>query len=322
MDNEKQLVDSIKKKCANNNINNITRTKAYLEYYKRNPEVEWAFLAHLVSRNGGWNMTDLKGDIVGEVISPNKKSLLFSLLERSNALIFHDAYTQLLLYETCKKRNKSMFHLLKAFHVSSFMIPIWEEFFKYKNVKMISIAKIINEQNYIQKRVMQQQSFKEILNSVEFKIQDLFGFSYVLFPYKKKNSIRLSGKSIQEFDDLNNRIKIGKYLYSLLFEHNLINKGAIHFAHTVPHSGSRADYWPEVFSPKQQANSFIYSPKLIDVWPNVTHSFLDKTDWFETLSVMEELKTLPVIKKPDITKEYSKDLFSLYTVTNTLNHLI
>lgn len=57
---EQELLNRIRRMTQEHNLNNVTRTKAYLEFYLRHPEIHWAFLGHMVSRNGGWNMTDLK----------------------------------------------------------------------------------------------------------------------------------------------------------------------------------------------------------------------------------------------------------------------
>ena len=40
------------------NETNPMRTDYYLRYYTRNPEVPWVFMAHLVSRNAGYQMSD------------------------------------------------------------------------------------------------------------------------------------------------------------------------------------------------------------------------------------------------------------------------
>ena len=56
-----KLLKKIKDETILFNKNNVTRTKAYLDFYIRHPEIHWVFLAHMVSRNAGWNMTDLKG---------------------------------------------------------------------------------------------------------------------------------------------------------------------------------------------------------------------------------------------------------------------
>lgn len=59
-DEEEVLLNKIKIKTREANRNNVTRTKAYGDFYLEHPEVHWAYLVHMVSRNGGWNMTDLK----------------------------------------------------------------------------------------------------------------------------------------------------------------------------------------------------------------------------------------------------------------------
>ncbi|MGR5913912.1 DUF2515 family protein [Bacillus pacificus] len=52
----------------------------------------------MVSRNGGWNMTDLKGIYIRNCYLRRSIYFLF-FLERSNWLIFQDVYPQFLLYE-------------------------------------------------------------------------------------------------------------------------------------------------------------------------------------------------------------------------------
>lgn len=49
----------ITNKTSVHNRDNITRTNAYFTFYRKFPEIKWAFLASMVSRNAGWNMTDL-----------------------------------------------------------------------------------------------------------------------------------------------------------------------------------------------------------------------------------------------------------------------
>ena len=61
---DQQLLQRIRLKTEQLNVNNVTRTKAYLDFYIAHPEIHWAFLGHMVSRNGGWNMTDLKGEFL------------------------------------------------------------------------------------------------------------------------------------------------------------------------------------------------------------------------------------------------------------------
>ncbi len=113
---DQALLTEIRKKTARLNRNNVTRTQAYLDFYLKHPEVHWSFLAHMVSRNGGWNMTDLKASHISNLLSYEKASILFRFLEKANHLIFQDAYPQLLLYEESKKAGRPLFYLLSEFH--------------------------------------------------------------------------------------------------------------------------------------------------------------------------------------------------------------
>ena len=76
---ESALVQQIQDQTKNLNKNNVTRTKAYLEFYNRHPEIHWAFLGHMVSRNGGWNMTDLKGGLLTRPAYTKRKSFIFCI---------------------------------------------------------------------------------------------------------------------------------------------------------------------------------------------------------------------------------------------------
>lgn len=75
---EQNIIDSIVNVTNTLNANNVTRTAAYLNFYIRHPDIHWALLGHMVSRNGGWHMTDLKGDLLTRLISEKEqKKLLF-----------------------------------------------------------------------------------------------------------------------------------------------------------------------------------------------------------------------------------------------------
>src|SRR5699024_7697380 len=115
------LIRQIKESTRQLNLNNVTRTTAYFDYYRKHPEIHWALLGHMVSRNGGWNMTDLKGELLSKLLSEAEQKDYFLFLERGNWLIFQDVYPQLLLYEESLKRETSLFYLLSFFHVSIFM---------------------------------------------------------------------------------------------------------------------------------------------------------------------------------------------------------
>ncbi len=75
---------------------------SYLELYafarERGVELPWIFMAHLVSRNAGYLMTDLGAalDDPSNVFTRESTEELFALLERANFLIFHDAWFHVL----------------------------------------------------------------------------------------------------------------------------------------------------------------------------------------------------------------------------------
>lgn len=106
---EQKLIQRINIQTSLLNKNNVTRTKAYLDFYQAHPEIHWAFLGHMVSRNGGWNMTDLRGDLLSGLLTKNEKKSYFAFLERGNWLIFQDAYPQFLLYEESLARKNRCF---------------------------------------------------------------------------------------------------------------------------------------------------------------------------------------------------------------------
>lgn len=118
---ELALIERIRAETAAANRNNVTRTEAYRIFVFPHSELHWALLAHMVSRNGGWNMTDLQGEWLPWLLNSEQRLAVFRFLEQANALIFQDAYPQLLLYERSRREGRSLFHLLPAFGVSSFM---------------------------------------------------------------------------------------------------------------------------------------------------------------------------------------------------------
>jgi hypothetical protein len=331
---EKQLVGKIKSKTAELNQDNVTRTKAYLDFYKLHPEIQWAFLGHMVSRNGGWNMTDLKGDFIKGLLDKQSRQEFFSFLERGNWLIFQDAYPQFLLYEESLIRKKKLFHLLPYFSVSIFMETIWNDFWNHGNKYILTIALVINEQSYLEKRVMENNHFKQkVFETFEFKLQELLSFNHILFPYLKSNKIMLMGQTLNQFDSLHERIMLGKRLYSLLFSNEQILIASKNWALKHPHTGSRKDYWPHLFNDVKEyapGNFYmrrlkkcqlrkgmarIYSPRLDFAWKNVDHGPAEKGDWFDDWRVIDYLLEDTQKIDGEIVHEYCETLEKLELAT-------
>ena len=77
------------------------------------------------------------------------------------------------------------------------METIWNQFWKEPDKQLLTIALIINEQSYLEKRVLQNPTFqKTVLNTLEFKLQDFLALNHILFPYKENGRIRLVGSNL------------------------------------------------------------------------------------------------------------------------------
>lgn len=306
------------------NLNNVTRTMAYLEIYQQYPEIHWAFLGHMVSRNGGWNMTDLQGEYLTRLLSKKERNSFFTFLERGNWLIFQDAYPQLFLYVESLRRNKPLFYLLPFLNISTFMETIWNHFWRNRDTYILTMALIINEQSYLEKRVVQNPLYKKkVLNTLEFKLQDILSFNHILFPYGKN---RLAGQTLHQFDSLNERILLGKRLYAVLFNNKERLMLAVEWAKRHPHTGSRKDYWPHLFNninegipgfayqlrlkacQLRKGARKIYSPSLDRAWKNSSQAEAEKGDWFEDWQVTNFLIEESDPIDGEIKHEYCKTL--------------
>ncbi len=324
---EKTVLERIRSQTKEWNHNNVTRTNAYLNFYHVHPEIHWAFLGHMVSRNGGWNMTDLKGELLSRLLSKKEKQSFFFFLERGNWLIFQDIYPQFLLYHESLRRNKPLFHLFSFLNISSFMETLWNFFWNHQNARILTIALIINEQSYLEKRVVQNPLYQnEVFNKLEFKLQDLLSFNHILFPSLVNGRLHLTGQTLHHFDSLDERIMLGKRLYAVLFKNNESLESAKEWADSHPHTGSRKDYWPLIFNNVREGlpeknyqirikscqlklgASRIFSPNLENVWKNVNHVEAESGDWFKDLQVMNYFSDLEEEINGEIENEYCKTL--------------
>ncbi|BCJ85069.1 DUF2515 family protein [Effusibacillus dendaii] len=297
---ENRLVSRIDRITSQKNRNNVTRTEAYRQIYFQHPELHWALLAHMVSRNGGYHMTDLRGELIPRLLSADEIESFFQSLERANSLIFHDAYPQLLLYAESVRQQKNYFHLLPAFGVSRFMMPVWEDFLATHDSRLLTVALIINEQHYIERRVVKHPHFaKHVYQTLEFQAQALLQLTQIVFPYYRdsRQEIELAGVTVEQFTELQERIGIGKSLYSILFGIQEVYRGALQLAKQVPHTGSRADFWPHLFSKERRHTgdykeqrllncrlksgaALFYSPELASAWDDRPFEALEQSDWF------------------------------------------
>src|SRR5690606_10235767 len=149
---------------------------------------------------------------------------------------------------------------------------------------------IINEQSYLESRVLNNPAFKkEVFNTLEFKLQDFLSMNHILFPYLEDGKVKLVGQTLHHFESLHERILLGKRLYTLLFEDYKRSRVIEKWAVTHPHTGSRKDYWKHIFNdvdeglpgklykPKLKSCQLLpgaarfYSPQLESAWENKQH---------------------------------------------------
>jgi hypothetical protein len=324
---EVQLLNDILSRTNSLNRNNVTRTKAYLDFYNQHPEIHWALLGHMVSRNGGYNMTDLKGEFLSRLMTYKERETFFSFLERGNWLIFQDAYPQFLVYEESLNHKENYFHLLPHLHVSTFMGKIWSYFWRTRDPSMLTKALIINEQSYLESRVMQDPYYKkEVFNTLEFKLQDLLAMNHILFPYQENGKRKLIGETLHHFESLHERILLGKRLYNILFEDPVRRKLVENWANKHSHTGSRKDYWPHLFNHVKEAipdlqlkprlNSCqltsgsprIYSPKLELTWKDQNHKKAEIGDWYKNWRIVYYLIDNEKLIDGEIEDEYCKTI--------------
>lgn len=361
---DRELAEEIALATGRAGASNITRTEAYLACYQAYPELHWAFLAHMVSRNAGWNMTDLRGRLA-DLLDESEKKAYYRFLERSNALIFQDAYPQLLLYIKSRELGSSRFHLLPYFHVSEFMRPFWERFWIDRGSALLTVGLIINEQNYIEKRVIRHPYYqKHITDKLPFHLNSLAGLNQVVFPLLEAEPAhadgdeqavkdkaadvsgsedhggesdpalveggraryevrRLAGRVVSDFGSLPDRIALGKSLYAMLMGLRAVRSGAERFAISVPHSGSRGDYWPELFTAnsKEALTSAmqgsvllegetlppgmrLFSPKLLDAWGDTPYEPISREDWLKDHSALDGISAPQPPYLCDISREH------------------
>lgn len=185
--NPESIRRSVQFKIKRNNVNNLWRTDYYHMYWMQHPDVLWALLAHLVSRNAGYLMSDLRRcwwlsqelklkppvlDPLVEVFALHVKPI-FSLLETANYLIFRDACPQLEIYEYARQypeHSDELFQMLADdFGVDPWMVERWRVYFDLactsfqdwgrdrlarQAVWEHTMSLVVNEQNQIEDRLL------------------------------------------------------------------------------------------------------------------------------------------------------------------------
>ena len=120
-----------------------------------------------------------------------------------------------------------------------------------------------------------------------------------------------------------------KRLYSLLFRDTHVLSQIISWAQHHPHTGSRKDYWPHLFSSVNESFSREFYKRrikkcqlrngayrdirsaLIYAWRDMKHEEVDSEDWFTDWQVVNYLVDKEENINGQITEDYCKTLEKL-----------
>ncbi|MOA21860.1 hypothetical protein D3C78_1423760 [compost metagenome] len=189
------------------------------------------------------------------------------------------------------------------------MQPVWKQFWRDRDPAPLTVALIVNEQHYIEQRVVKQPFFRDkVLHTLFFGLQSLLQLNGIIFPYgyelsqadgEGERKPHLAGLILERFEQLEERIELGKQLYAMLFGVPCVREGVKRFAGAVKHTGSRADYAPNLFSRDREQQTEqpykerllrgqlrpgaakLYSPELASAWDDQSLSEPESGDWFD-----------------------------------------
>ena len=307
---EKQLLSIIKGQTEKWNKDNISRTKAYENFFVLHPEIKWSFLAGMVSRNAGWNMCDLEGVWYSKILSQKYRRQLFLTYEEANWRIFEDAYPQLLLYHYSTKYKRSLFHLCPHFFITDFIKNEWCSFWKHGNRDRLMTALIINEQNIIEP-IIKKRSL--VFHSILFFLQDCMHFSTVIFPTCEGE---LYGASVSHFRSVDERIELGKRLADLLFRKELFPV-FFEFAKRTEPTGARFDYEQYRKRPR-----LYETPMLRVAYPIIPHRPVTPKSWRIKKKVKKEWFFEPKWKEDPLLTDWFDHKQKQLHITVMLKNLI
>lgn len=212
------------------NCDNIARTASYLELYRYTvenpPELPWLLMAHLVSRNAGWLMSDLaRSQTRGQAgIPPEVFAEIFLFLERANYLIFYDAWAHTL----AQLRGV-------AFDPQTprFMRAAWAKYGAQPDERQLVLDLVHNEQHYIEHRVVHNPRFARPVQMIGF-IEAAGREKPITLPLSPVE-IRVGG-----FADITRRIATGRRIYDEVLADRKQRHAIYEWALANPHTGDRA----------------------------------------------------------------------------------
>jgi hypothetical protein len=222
------------------NRDNVARTESYLELYAlaraHGVDLPWVLMAHLVSRNAGYLMTDLaEGGRATAFFTREALDELFLFLERANFLIFDDAW------------HHVMHHALGRASALDDRTPrfVREAWARYEAAaaggvtpaleRALVLDLVTNEQNLIESRVVHHPRFARARAMVAF-FEDAGIDGPVVLPLTPARI------KVGAFERLEKRIEAGRRIFDEVLAPKDERDAIFAWAAATPHAGSRAAY--------------------------------------------------------------------------------
>ena len=239
------------------NRDNVSRTMSYLELYafarERGIELPWVLMAHLVSRNAGYLMTDLGGALrePDNVFTEDATRELFCFLERANFLIFHDAWHHMLhhlLGKTSALGDETPRFMRDAWHRYESAVPRGIDATLERSLVLDLVN---NEQNLIEMRVVHHGRFDRARAMIAF-FEGVGREAPMVLPITDARIV------VGGFAKLERRIDTGRRIFDTVLADRARRDEIFAWAMKHPHTGSRSVYTTKT---RHQA-------ALRDIWPH------------------------------------------------------
>lgn len=230
------------------NADNVSRTESYLELYaltrEMGRELPWVLMAHLVSRNSGYLMSDLAIAIERGTTPFSREALteMFLFLERPNFLIFHDAWWHVAHHLLDQPMHEG--------RVPRFVREAWRRYQAAKKSEEVERALVFdlvtNEQNLIERRTVHAPRFEKARALVRF-FDAMKSEQPIVLPVTRAQII------VGGFLELEKRIATGRRIFDEVLADRATRDAIFDWATAHPHTGSRAIYGAKPTPPIREA---------------------------------------------------------------------
>jgi len=245
-----QVLERMLAELSERNADNVSRTASYLELYaltrEMGQELPWVLMAHLVSRNSGYLMTDLAVAIDRGNLPFSRDALveMFLFLERPNFLIFWDAWWHVAHHLLGRPMQEG--------RVPRFVREAWSRYCSAppspERERDLVLDLVTNEQNLIERRSVHAPRFEKARAIVRFA-DATAGERPIVLPVARAE-IKVGG-----FLELEKRITAGRRIFDEALADPAQRDAIFAWAMAHPHTGSRAVHGGKA------------TPTIHDAWP-------------------------------------------------------